>query len=131
MTSLKLLLHLQSCNQWIFTIATHISVKTKRYQPNFQFPRTFQLTYTENRRSNRKKAIEHFEEITFSYLEKIKVQNGYPKEQMSLIIMDTFKEQDNDEMRKSCAKNSREIVIIPHNLTKKLQPLDWSVSKAS
>ena len=52
------------------------------------------------------------------------MQNGYPKEQMSLIIMDTFKEQDNDEMRKSCAKNLREIVIIPHNLTKKLQPLD-------
>ena len=78
----------------------------------------------ENRWSNQTKAIEHFEKVVLPFLQKIKVENGYPKEQMSLIIMDTFKEQDNDEMRKSCAKNSREIVIIPHNLTKKLQPLD-------
>ena len=33
-------------------------------------------------------------------------------------------------MRKFCAKNSCEIVIIPHNLTNKFQPLDISVKKA-
>ena len=40
---------------------------------------------------------------------------------MSLLIMDTFKGQDNDEMRKFCAKNSCEIVIIPHNLTNRFR----------
>ena len=47
-----------------------------------------------------------------------------------LVIMDTFKGPDNDEMRKFCAKNSCEIVIIPHNLTNKFKPLDISVKKA-
>ena len=42
---------------------------------------------------------------------------------MSLIIMDTFKGQDNDKMRKFCAKNSCEIVSIPHKSTNKFQPL--------
>ena len=65
----------------------------------------------------------------FSIFEK-KVQMGYCKEQMSLVIMDTCKGQDNDEMRKFCAKNSCEIAIIPRNLTKKFQLLDISVNKA-
>ena len=42
------------------------------------------------------------------------MQKGYPKEQISLVIMDTFKGQDNDKMRKLCAEDSCEIVIIPH-----------------
>ena len=66
--------------------------KTQRCLPNFQFPRTFQITYAENHCSNQAKAIEHFEKAIFPYLEKIKVQKRYPKEQMSLVIMDTFKE---------------------------------------
>ena len=50
---------------------------------------------------------------------------------MSLVMMDTFKRQDNDEIRKFCAKNSCEIVIIPHNLTNKFQPLDINVNKTA
>ena len=42
----------------------------------------------------------------------MKVENGYPKEQMSLIIMDTFKEQDNDEMRKFSAGNSKKLLLF-------------------
>ena len=75
-------------------------------------------------------STEHFEKVVFPYLKKIKVQMGYCKEQMSLVIMDTCKGQDNDEMRKFCAKNSCEIAIIPRNLTKKFQLLDISVNKA-
>ena len=36
------------------------------------------------------KAREHFEKVSFLYLEKIKVQNGYLEEQKLVIIMDTF-----------------------------------------
>ena len=50
---------------------------------------------------------------------------------MSPVITDTFKGQENDEMRKFCAKSSCEIVIISHNLTNKLQPLDLSVNKVA
>ena len=78
--------------------------ETKRCLPNFQFPRTFQIAYTKSHCSNQTKVIEYFEKDIFPYLKKIKVQKGYPKEQMSLVIMDTFKGQDSDEMRKFCAK---------------------------
>ena len=56
---------------------------------------------------------------------------GYPKEQMSLVIMDTFKGKDNDELRKLCMSNNCEVVIVPHNLTNKFQLLDLSVNKAA
>ena len=64
-------------------------------------------------------------------MDQIKERMGYPKEQMSLVIMDTFKGQDNDELRKLCMSNNCEVVIIPHNLTNKFQPLDLSVNKAA
>ena len=56
---------------------------------------------------------------------------AYPKEQMSLVVMDTFKGKENDDLRERCAKNNCEIVVIPHNLTNKFQPLDLSVKKAA
>ena len=43
---------------------------------------------------------------------------------MSLVIMDTFKGQDNNVLKELCEKNVCEVVIVRHNLTKKFQPLD-------
>ena len=45
--------------------------------------------------------------------------------------MDTFKGQDNDRLKELCLENYCEVVIVPHNLTKKFQPLDISVNKAA
>ena len=45
--------------------------------------------------------------------------------------MDTFKEQDNDTLKKLCAENNCDIIIVPHNLTNKFQPLDLSVYKVA
>ena len=45
--------------------------------------------------------------------------------------MDTFKGQDNDTLRELCSENNCEVVIVPHNLTNKFQPLDISVNKAA
>ena len=78
--------------------------KTKRCLPDFHFLRTFQIAYTKSHCSNQTKVIEYFEKDIFPYLKKIKVQKGYPKEQMSLVIMDTFKGQGSNEMRKFCVK---------------------------
>ena len=58
-------------------------------------------------------------------------ENGYPEEQYALIIMDTFKGQDNDRLRKLCSENYCEVAIVPHNLTNKFQPLDIGVNKAA
>ena len=45
--------------------------------------------------------------------------------------MDTFKGQDNDDLREHCAKNNCEIMIIRQNLTNKFQPLDLTANKAA
>ena len=52
-----------------------------------------------------------------------------PKEWYSLIVMDTFKDQDNAEIKALCLKNDCELVIVPHNLTNKFQPLDISINQ--
>ena len=52
----------------------------------------------------------------------VKRENGYPEEQYVVIIMDTFKGQDNDGLRKFCSENYCEVVIVPHNLTNNSSP---------
>ena len=105
--------------------------ETKRCLPKFTFSRSFHVTYTKNHWSNQVKVTEHFEKVIFPFLDQSIERMGYPKEQMSLVIMDTFKGQDNDELRKLCMSNNCEVAILPHNLTNKFQPLDLSVNKAA
>ena len=93
---------------------------------NVSFPRSFHVRYTENYWSNQLKAAEHFEKVILPYLDQTKENMGYSKMQMSLVIMDTFKEQVNNETRELCTRNNCEIVIAPHNLTNRFQPLDFS-----
>ena len=45
--------------------------------------------------------------------------------------MDTFKGQDSNTLKKLCAENNRDIVIVPLNLTNKFQLLDLSLNKAA
>ena len=73
--------------------------KTKRSLPKFKFLNSFSVTFTENHWSNTDKSVEFFEEIIFPYLDKVKKENRYPNEQYSLIVMDTFKGQDNDTLK--------------------------------
>ena len=105
--------------------------KTKRSLPKFKFPNSFSVTFTENHWSNTDKSVEFFEEIIFPCLDKVKKENRYPNEQYSLIVMDNFKGQDNDKLKELCSQNNCEVVIGPHNLTHKFQPLDISVNKAA
>ena len=79
-----------------------------------------------NHWSNLEKCKDLFKVIIFPYLYAKKEELGYPEDQRSLIIMDTFKGQDNEEMKRLSAKNNCELVIVSHNLTCKFQPLDIS-----
>jgi len=103
--------------------------KTKRCLPKFQFPKEFHVTYTKNHWSNFEKCVDLFQRIIFPYLQKKKKELGYPDEQYSLIIMDTFKGQDNEEIKRLCNESRCELVIVPHNLTNKFQPLDLTINQ--
>ena len=105
------------------------SGKTKRSLPKFEFPKAFDVTFTPNHWSIYEKCVSLFKKIIFPYLKSKKEELGYPKEQYSLIIMDTFKGQDNAEIKELCLKNGCELVIVPHNLTNKFQPLDISINQ--
>ena len=48
---------------------------------------------------------------------------------MSLVIMDTFKGQDNEEVAKLRRENNCVLIIVPHNLTSKFQPMDITFNK--
>ena len=45
--------------------------------------------------------------------------------------MGTFKRQDNDVILDLCEKHMCQVVIVPHNLTNKFQPLDITVNKTA
>ena len=103
--------------------------KTPRSLPRFDFPADFNVTFFDNHWSNTEKSIELFEKVIFPYLKQAKASLKHPKEQMSLIIMDTFKGQDKDVILDLCEKHVCQVVIVPHNLTNKFQPLDITVNK--
>ena len=105
--------------------------KSKRCLPKFTFPSNFHVTFTPNHWSNLEKCEDLFKVIIFPYLFAKKKKLGYREDQHSLIIMDTFKGQDNKEMKRLCAKNNCELVIVPHNLTNKFQPLDISINQSA
>ena len=48
---------------------------------------------------------------------------------MSLVIMDTFKGQDNEEVAKLCRENNCVLIIVSHNLTNKFKPPDITFNK--
>ena len=50
---------------------------------------------------------------------------------MSLIIMNTFKGQDNDVILDLCEKHMCQVVVVPHNFTNKFQTLDITVNKSA
>ena len=103
--------------------------KTPRSRPRFHFPANFNVSFSDSPWSNMEKSIELFEKVIFPYLKQAKASLKYPKEQMSLIIMDTFTGQDKDVIFVLCEKHVCQVVIVLHNLTNKFQPLDITVNK--
>ena len=103
--------------------------KTRRCLPNYDFLKGFNVMYSTNHWSNTEKSVELFQKVIFPYLKNVKLSKKYPKEQMSLIIVDTFKGQDNDIVLDLCKKHFYQVVIVPHNLTNKFQPLDITDNK--
>ena len=75
-------------------------------------------------------AIERFQKVIFPLFQKTKEKYLYPKEQISF-IMDTFKGEDNEILKKLSAKTFCKVVIVPSSLTNNFQSLDIYVNKAA
>ena len=103
--------------------------KTKKCLPKYTFPASFDASFSENHWSNTEKSVSFFKKIVFPYFKNVRKAKGYPDEQMSLIIIDTFKGQGNDEAAKLCRRNNYALIVVPHNLTNKFQSLDITVNK--
>ena len=110
----------------ISTYSIDLHWTTSRSLPKYDFPASFSVGFTKNHWSDTDKSMEFFDEIIFPYLQQIKEEKGLPQEQHSIVIMDTFKGQDNGILKEFCSKNRCEIVIVPHNLTNNFEPLDLS-----
>ena len=95
----------------------------------YTFPVNFNITFSENHWSNTEKAISFFKKVVIPYFKNIRQFKGYSNEQVSLVIMDFFKGQDNEEVAKLCRENNFALIIVPHNLTNKFQPLDSIFNK--
>ena len=95
--------------------------KMKQGLSKFNFPKSFSVLFSENHCSNSSKSVTFFMDIIFLYLQIVKKEKCIPKDQYSLVIMDRFKGQDNDLLKKLCDKNFCKVVIVLHNLTSSLQ----------
>ena len=108
-----------SCTGEVLPIQLIYAWKTERSLPKYPFPPSFSITFTEDHRSNTEESVEFFKELIFPYLDNTNRSKSYPLEQHTLIIMGTFKGQDNDILKKLCAENNCDVVIVPHNFTNK------------
>ena len=108
--------------------------KSKRFLPKFTFLSNFHITFSSKIVGLIWKSVKYIQSNYLSkkghYLSPNKKGLNYPEYQRSLIIMDTFKGQDNKEMKRLCAKNNRELVIVPQNLTNKSQSLDIRINQS-
>ena len=103
--------------------------KTSRYLNTFDFPADFNVTFSDNHWSSTEKSSELIERVIFLNLKQVKATLKCLKEQMSLIIMETVKRQDNDVSFDLCQKLLCQVVILTHNLTNRLQSFDMTVHK--
>ena len=99
--------------------------------PKHDFPVSFPVWFTKNYWSNTDTSIKFFDEIIFPDVQPIKEEKGLLQEQNLLVIVGTFKGQGNGIIKEFCPKNSCENVIVPHNLTNKFQPLDFTANKTA
>ena len=105
--------------------------KTKRCLPPFQFPSTWNITYTQTHWSNEESMKEYVETVIVPYISRQKADLKLPDDQGSLLIFDNFKAQITSSILTLLDSHYINVVLIPANCTDRLQPMDLSVNKAA
>ena len=98
--------------------------KTKKSIPAVKFPDEFHVTANPKHYSNEKESLEMMRKIIIPYVEeesgRLHLSNSHP----AVLIMDVFKGQMTDAVKKGLKENRIVLEKVPANLTDLFQPLD-------
>ena len=105
--------------------------KTTKCLPSFDFPPSWDITFSDNHWSNEQTMLSYFEKVIFPYLQKKKAELQLEPDHPALLLFDNFKAQCTENLLKLLDTINIYVVIIPANCTDRLQPLDLSIHKAA
>jgi len=105
--------------------------KTTKCLPSFDFPPSWDITFSDNHWSNEQTMLSYFEKVIFPYLQKKKAELQLEPDHPALLLFDNFKAQCTEDILKLLDTKNIDVVIIPANCTDRLQPLDLSINKAA
>ena len=103
--------------------------KTERCHPKMDFPVGFHVTHNPKHWSNTDTTKELLTKIIIPYTGKVKKEMKLPDSQKAIIVWDTFKGQNNNDVRALLEKHNIVEVVVPANTTVFNQPLDVSVNR--
>ena len=102
--------------------------KTNRCHPKIDFPEGFQVSHNSNYWSNTETAKDLVTKNITRYVENVKREMGLQSLQKAIVIWDTFKGQNNNEIRTLLSNLNLAEVVAPANTASFNQPLDVSVN---
>ena len=105
--------------------------KTAKCLPSFNFPPSWDITFSENHWSNTQTMVSYFEKVIFPYLQEKKAELKLEPDHPALLLFDNFKAQCTEDILKLLDTKNIDVVIIPASCTDRLQPLDLSINKAA
>ena len=103
---------------------------TKRCLPDFDFPRNFNVTLTKTIGLTWRKLLRILEKSFFHTYRKPKI-NITPKTECLYLLWKLLKVKITRFLKSCLQKSFCEVLIVPHNITNKFQPLDISVNKVA
>ena len=104
--------------------------KTERCHPSADFPEGFDFWHTPNYWANSDTCcIRFITKIILPYICATRKDLGLAEEHMAVVIFDSFKGHQGEEMKLLLLRNNILSVVVPSNCTDLLQPLDLSVNK--
>ena len=102
--------------------------KTQRCLPQIDFPKDFNVTYTENHWSNEQKSIEFIQTIVLPFLKWKKEKLELPRDQKSMLIFYVFRGHTTEKVTNFIEEIDCVILRVPNNMTNYFQMLDLNVN---
>ena len=106
-----------------------IEGKTSRCHPNYNFPKEFNITHSENYWLNEEKT-KMLNKTVIPYVKKIRKMLGLQSTKQWILVADIFEGQWTPAVKNIIKENNGFMVPIPNNMISYFQPLDLTVNHA-